>query len=370
MRSETHCTNATTEQHHKPRGDQPRRPVSVHYEEIDMQQQYDGARLFGLPSPSSIIGYSGVTSTYLGQPTKSYSFDAADAVQLLAAAWHREMTRPDNATRKGVFLYGPTGSGKTTMFQEFFWRIGVPMLLVTWSPRMEAMDLVSAKTVIGGDVLTNDQAIVIAARQGFPIVLDELDLADPAELTSINEIIEKGVVTLPDGERIVAKRGFFVCATGNTNGGEDETGSYIGTRAQNIAPMRRFFHAEVAYPSLSQERDFLRSANKSLGLGLPQLVADNVADFIQATRNAFTGTKDGKRLGAAMSRTEGVDFLTLMASPHVHHKKDGRSKADVVMQWVFGNRLSRPDRVVAGEILKAGWRSVIEQPDQTTQATA
>jgi MoxR-like ATPase len=336
------------------------------------QMQYDGTRLFGLPSPSPIPGYSDLTSSYLGDPTKGYSFDASDAVQLLAAAWHREITtRKDGAPRKGVFLYGPTGSGKTTLFQEFFWRIGVPVLSVTWSPRMEAMDLIAAKTVIGGDVLTNDQAIVIAARQGFPIVLDELDLADPAELTSINEIIEKGVITLPDGERIVAKRGFFVCATGNTNGGEDETGSYIGTRAQNVAPMRRFFHAEVAYPTIAQERQFLRAVNKSHGYSLPQLAVDNVVKFINATRNAFLGTKDGKRLAAAMSRTEGVDFLALLASPHVHHRQGGKSKAEVVMQWVFGNRLSRPDQIVASEILKSTWASTVSSEEQEeNQASA
>lgn len=141
------------------------------------------------------VGFTGTENNpYLIPVDPGYQFDDIDAMRIMSLAWAREWTRPETAHRKGVLFFGPTGSGKSSFVEQFFANLEVPLLRITWNPKREADQVLSDRVLIDGMLLDRDQAVTIAARQGLPVVINEIDLADPAELVALNDVIERGVI--------------------------------------------------------------------------------------------------------------------------------------------------------------------------------
>jgi cobaltochelatase CobS len=275
-----------------------------------------------------------------------YVFDNIDAMRLFMQCWIREWDRPDSWHRKGIYLFGPTGSGKTSFPEQFFARLGVPLVRTTWNPKREADEMVSSKTLVEGCLLDKDQAIAIAARQGLPLLINEIDLADPAELVSLNDIIEKGVITMPSGETFTAARGFIVLCTANTAGVDDEEGIYHGTRSQNGAFLRRFFALSMGYPNEKQELEFL----KSVFPGNAEEFLGAVARVVTKIRGAYEGTLDRIRLSMPISRPETMDWVDMMRRM-APLKSRGVAVAEYTLGLCFYNRLPLADQTAVRQIL-------------------
>lgn len=286
-------------------------------------------------------------NAFLVPKDPEYRFDNLHAFRILWHSWVREFKRTDSSHRKGVYLHGPTGSGKSSLIEQFFAYMGMPLVRLTWTPKREADDLLAGKTLIDGNLLPVDQGIAMAARNGWPVVIHEIDLADPAELVALNDVIEKGVITTPDGDIFVAKRGFCVYATSNSNGTDDDSGSYHGTNSLNVSTLRRFFSLELDYPSEEAEVAFLEaklpSVSKDILLG--------VARVVSVIRNAYVGTLDGKSLSAPISRPETVDWVEMMAT-FQPLKQKGINVAHYAMGFAYTNRLSKSDVIVVNDIIE------------------
>lgn len=287
--------------------------------------QYSNATTAGHSTPKQ--------SPYNVVVNPEYRFDNVDAMRIMTAAWGREWTRGEQEHRKGVMMYGPTGSGKSSFVEQFFARLNVPLVRVTWNPKGEASELLTDRILVDGMLLDRDQAITIAARQGLPLLVNEIDLADPAELVSLNDIIEKGLIVLPSGETIQAPRGFMVFATANTAGVDDEDGVYHGTRSQNASTLRRFFKVELGYPSLQDEIEFLTA--KAGPDAEPGLIT-SVASTVVKIRQAFEGTIDGVRLSKPISRPEAVDWLALLGTMG-YLRDSGINVAEYTLGFAFSN---------------------------------
>lgn len=279
----------------------------------------------------------------------AYAFDDRHVLRLMLFAWSREWFRKESHPRKGVFLFGPTGSGKTTYIEQFFARLNVPLVRVTWKPRQEANDVLFTQTLQNGNVATVEQGIVLAARNGWPLLINEADLADPAELMTLNDVIDKGLITLPDGTVITAARGFMVFITANTAGSMDETGSYAGTRPLNAATLRRFYFRELAYATEEKELEWLRDAFAGyLQVDEPLLKA--AASVATKLRQAYEGTLDGMRMQHPMSRPELFDWVEMLARQGAGLSKHGENAAVYTLDNAFANRLSAADRLTAQTI--------------------
>lgn len=95
---------------------------------------------------------------------------------------------------------------------------------------MELSDLVGQFVLIEGSTRFVHGPLAVALREGHLLLLNEIDLMDPAELAGLNDVIEGHPLVIPQngGEVIRPHPKFRVFATGNSAGAGDTTGLYPG----------------------------------------------------------------------------------------------------------------------------------------------
>lgn len=201
--------------------------------------------------------------------------------------------------REGLYLTGPTGSGKSSVVCQIAARLNIPVQRVTGHGRMEVAELVGHYTAIGGDLVWQDGPLSVAMRYGHWFVLDELDLIDPAVVAGLNTIVEGAplVVAENGGEVVPPHEDFRFIATGNTAGSGDATGLYQGTLRQNLAFMDRFWAVEVGYPSPVQEEEILKKSVPNL----PAAIRGGLIEIAGNIRNLFSGEENGPQIEVTMS---------------------------------------------------------------------
>lgn len=155
----------------------------------------------------------------------------------------------------GLYIFGPTGCGKSETVRQACARLNWPMTEFTGSGTTEMAELFGHLALKNGSMIYEDGPLVRAMRLGHVFVLNEMDLMRSSELMGINDLLSTGSVTIPElgGEVVTAHPDFRFVATGNTAGGGDENGDYIGVRAQNVAFMDRFRLSKAGYRNLKDE---------------------------------------------------------------------------------------------------------------------
>lgn len=186
-----------------------------------------------------------------------YKFRYKEIIELVS--WFNSPTAP-------IYLYGPSGTGKTSLIKELCARLNKPLIELTCSSKLEASDLLGTYVLGKADVsdkepsmLWQDGALVRAMRSGALLLLNEYDLADPSQMSALNGVLEDGRIVLESHgcEVVEAQPGFSVVVTANTNGAGDNTGRYIGCAELNQAQLDRFLFVKVDYMSAEDERELL-----------------------------------------------------------------------------------------------------------------
>lgn len=248
----------------------------------------------------------------------NFTFDNIDFDRLLTATINREWTRQDHEPRRGILVMGPTGAGKTQYLRERFARQGIPMVNFTWQSDMDATDATYTREVIGSDTVYSDAAFLIAARNGLPVVIDEIDMAKPGQLVALNELFDTGKIVIPQtGETVIAERGFCVFATCNSSFFEDRSGDYAGARSQNKSVHSRFYKFEFGYASEEEEAAFILKQFP----GMDENNAKAFAKFVTWVRKANDPMGQGlvakgatQRISVPFSRRTVIDWLDLAES--------------------------------------------------------
>jgi len=192
-----------------------------------------------------------------------------------------------------LYLTGPTGSGKTSGIAQILARLYWPMQSITAHGRMEFQDLVGHHSLVArlpGEEPTMtfvDGPLTNAMKQGHVLLINEVDLMDPSELSGLNDVLEgRPLVIAENGGEVVRPHEMFrVVVTGNSAGGGDETGAYLGVRQQNIAAMDRYRVVTVNYLPAEVEEELLKSKVPDLN----KFMVPKMVEMANNLRQLFTG---------------------------------------------------------------------------------
>ena len=204
-----------------------------------------------------------------------------------------------------IYIFGPTGSGKTSLIKQLASKINYPVFEITGHSRLEFPDMVGHLSLEKEKMIFQYGPLSLAMKYGGLFLLNELDLLDPATASGLNGVLDGDPLCIPEngGELITPHPMFRFAATANTNGNMDDTGLYQGTLRQNLAFMDRFWLCEVDYPEYDAECKLL----EKVALSLPESIRSTMVNYANEVRRIFMGNGDSQN---QFSDTIEVTFST------------------------------------------------------------
>lgn len=187
-----------------------------------------------------------------------------------------------------TYISGPTGNGKSTTVEQACAKNKRPLIRVNLNMMTDEDQLIGSKTLIDGNVQVIEGPVLIAMRNGIPLLLDEIDAGSANTLLCLQPILEgKPFYFKLKNELIYPAPGFNIFATANTKGKGSEDGRYIGTNVLNEAFLERFaitFNQD--YPSAAIERKIIMNLMKSLSCEDADF-AETLSKWADAIRRTF-----------------------------------------------------------------------------------
>jgi cobaltochelatase CobS len=240
----------------------------------------DAGRVFsGTPSGKIVRGYA-VPSPFTPAVDKNYIFHEHSRD---LAVWFINPSEP-------LYVFGPTGAGKSSCLKQLAARLNYPVFEVTGHSRLEFPELIGHLAVHKGTMVFEYGPLALAMKYGGFFLLNELDLLEPSTAAGLNGILDGQPLCIPEngGELILPHEMFRFAATANSNGGSDESGLYQGVLRQNLALMDRFIVCELGYPKPEAEENLLAKLHPKL----PKIIRKRMVSFAGEVRRLFMGEQE------------------------------------------------------------------------------
>jgi cobaltochelatase CobS len=216
---------------------------------------------------------------------------------------------------RACMLVGPPGCGKTTAVEQWHARLNWPLLVINAHKRLRAEDLFA-------EMLPNerggldfvDRPLVQAARNGWSVLINEINAADPGVTIALNDIAQSGsrVVVPQTGEIIEPHEDFRVFGTMNPPG---HGISHFGRQSIDASTRERFMWIEVDYPSEEDEIKVILNAVRPLFGPSAADGEDPAAPFTLCATRMVQTAAEVRRLG--VGRSDRPDALTDTMSTRV-----------------------------------------------------
>jgi hypothetical protein len=187
-----------------------------------------------------------------------------------------------------LYITGLSGNGKTFGVEQACAATKREVIRVNFTVETDEDDLIGGFRLVNGETKFFHGPAIKAMQQGAVLLLDEIDLANPAKVMCLQSILEgKGYFIKKTGEFVSPAKGFTVVATANTKGKGSEDGRFIGTNVMNEAFLERFpITVEQEYPSPAIEKKILGKVFTDLGLDEPEFV-EKLVDWADIIRKTF-----------------------------------------------------------------------------------
>jgi MoxR-like ATPase len=186
-----------------------------------------------------------------------------------------------------VFITGMSGNGKTFSVDQACAQLKRESIRVNFTVETDEDDLIGGFRLVDGETRFFKGPVIKAMERGAVLLLDEIDLGNPAKIMCLQSILEgKGYFIKKTGEFISPAAGFTVVATGNTKGKGSDDGRFIGTNVLNEAFLERFpVTFEQEYPTVAVEKKILGAVFVDLAIQDDEFVSKLVdwADIIRKT---------------------------------------------------------------------------------------
>ena len=180
---------------------------------------------------------------------------------------------------KNVLLEGPTGSGKSSLVRYYCAKNKLPYKRISLNGGATVEDLVGHYILKKGETQWVDGILTVAVRNGWVLVIDEINAASPEILFILNSLLDDErilILSSKDGETIVPHSNFRCIATMNPT----EQG-YAGTSEVNEALRDRFHLTLYIDYNESVEKKILKS------MGLEEESYSKIMDLTKKLREAY-----------------------------------------------------------------------------------
>jgi cobaltochelatase CobS len=198
-----------------------------------------------------------------------------------------------SAMRFNFLAWGMHGTGKTALIEQYCARTNRPMIRVQHTATTEESHILGQYILKGGETIFELGPLAVAMKYGLVYLADEYDFALP-NVTAVYQPVMEGkalvIKEAPAEHRVIHPHpNFRFCATGNTNGGGDETGLYQGTQMQNAANYSRFgITVEISY--MPEKQEIMVVAAQA---GIHSEDAEKLVKVAAAVRDAYRRSEIG-----------------------------------------------------------------------------